>query len=106
MACTSAVSINANSNVNGKTNTVKTYGIDWTLSGNVEKPLEIHNGKVYFSSANIKAAMKLVRDNGAPNVGNAKATGTNNITSEFISEGYDYDMSTFQVDNQGFDKKC
>ena len=105
VACTSAVSINANSNVNGKTNTVKTYGIDWTLSGNVEKPLEIHNGKVYFSSANIKAAMKLVRDNGAPNVGNAKATGTNNITSEFISEGYDYDMSTFQVDNQGFDKK-
>ena len=105
VACTGGASIRSYSALNGKTNKVKTYGIDWTLSGNVEKPLEIHNGKVYFSSANIKAAMKLVRDNGAPNVGNAKATGSNNITSEFISEGYDYDMSTFQVDNQGFDKK-
>ena len=105
VACTGGASIRSYSALNGKTNKVKTYGINWTLNGDVEKPLEIHNGEVYFLNANIKAAMKLVRDNGAPNVGNAKATGSNNITSEFISEGYDYDMSRFQVDNQGFDKK-
>ena len=97
VACTSAVSINANSNVNGLTSTVKTYGVNWTLSGNVEKPLEIYNGKVSFSSANIKANILLTRENGKPNAGNSKVTGDLSIHSAFQSTGYDYDLGTMNV---------
>ena len=97
VACTSAVSINANSNINGLTSTVKTYGVNWTLSGNVEKPLEIYNGKVSFSNANIKANILLTRENGKPNAGNSKVTGDLSIHSAFQSTGYDYDLGTMNV---------
>ena len=97
VACTGAVSINANGNLTGKDNSVATYGVDWRLSGNVDKPMGIYNGKVSFSDAKIKANMLLMRENGKPNAGNSKATGDLSIHSAFQSTGYDYDLGTMNV---------
>ena len=108
VACTNAVSISASSYLNNSRNNsvkVSTYGVNWTLSGDVNKPMEIYNGKIAFSNAKIKAAMQLKCEPGKPNSGNCLATGSNNIASDYSSEGYDYNMSTFQVDNPSFNRK-
>ena len=102
VACTGAVSINANRNLTGKKNSITTYGVDWRLSGNVDKPMGIYNGKVSFSYAKIKANMLLTRQDGKPNAGNSKATGYLSIYSAFKSTGYDYDMEKIHIDNQGW----
>lgn len=59
--------------------------------------MEIYNGKVSFSSANIKANILLTRENGKPNAGNSKVTGDLSIHSAFQSTGYDYDLGTMNV---------